>query len=184
MMRQSTILSVLPLMLLGCGLLTFEVDSEATTHIDGAGPLGDLLGVLDFTGLDDFDIDVENAMQDQGVAEGDLNDVHLTTFTLTGSPGDLSFIDDFAVYMSAPDVEEALIASSSDFPEGHLVVSLDLPDVDLTPYIVSDTSSFRIEANGSAPADDTDIAAAFTVAITATAKGACNSLSRDSGAEQ
>jgi hypothetical protein len=183
-MRQSTILSVLPLMLLGCGLLTFEVDSEATTHIDGAGALGVLLGALEFTGLDDFDIDVENAMQDQGVAEGDLNDVHLTTFTLTGSPGDLSFIDQFAVYMSAPDLDEVLIASSSDFPEGHMVVSLDLPDVDLTPYVVSDTSSFRIEADGSAPTDDTDIAAAFTVSITATAKGACNSLSRDSGAEE
>ena len=182
-MRQSTIVSVLPLLLLGCGLLTFEVDSDANTHIDGAGALGVLLGALDFTGLDHFDIDVQNAMQDQGVAEGDLNDVHLTTFTLTGSPGDLSFIDDFAVYMSAPDVDEVLIASSSDFPEGQTVVSLGLPDVDLTPYVVSDASSFRIEAGGSAPTDDIDIAAAFTVSVTATAQGTCNSLSRDTGAD-
>ena len=172
-------LSIVPLVLLGCGLLTFDVESQAETHVDGAGPLGEILDVLDFTGLDDFDIDVQQAMQDQGVDDGDLRDVRLTVFTLTADPGDLSFLDSFSVYMAADGVEEELIASSDNFPAGAPVVTLDVVDVDLSPYVVSDSSSFRVEASGSAPSDDVDITADFTVAITATAQGACSQLNAE-----
>lgn len=182
-MRTSAALFA-PLVLLGCGLLTFDVDSEASTHVDGAGALGTLLDVLSFSGLDDFNVDVQSAMQDQGVEDGDVSSVRITSFTLTGSPGDLSFLDDFSVYLSAPGLDEVLVASGDAFPEGHLVVELSVPDVDLTPYVVADESSFRVVANGSAPADDVDVTAAFTVEIVATTQGACRSLSQDSSAAE
>ncbi len=183
-MYQTRVFLVLPLLLLGCGLLTFDVDSEASTHIDGAGALGTLLDVLSFSGLDDFNVDVQSAMQDQGVEDGDVSSVRITSFTLSGSPGDLSFLEDFAVYLSAPDVDEVLVASGDSFPEGHLVVELAVPDVDLTPYVVADESSFRVVANGSAPADDVDVTAAFNVEIVATAQGACRTLSQDTAAAE
>jgi len=181
---RTPIAFLVPLVLLGCGLLTFEVDSDASTHIDGAGALGTLLDVLSFSGLDDFNVDVQSAMQDQGVEDGDVSSVRITAFTLTGSPGDLSFLEDFAVYISAPGLDEVLVASGDDFPEGHLVAELAVPDVDLTPYVVADESSFRVVANGSAPADDTDVTAAFTVEIVATTQGACRSLSQDTAAAE
>lgn len=181
---RTPIAYLVPVLLLGCGLLTFEVDSDASTHIDGAGALGTLLDVLSFSGLDDFNVDVQSAMQDQGVEDGDVSSVRITAFTLTGSPGDLSFLEDFAVYISAPGLDEVLVASGDDFPEGHLVVELAVPDVDLTPYVVADESSFRVVANGSAPADDTDVTAAFTVEIVATTQGACRSLSQDTAAAE
>jgi hypothetical protein len=170
---QTRAFILLPILLLGCGLLTFDVDSEASTHIDGAGALGTLLDVLSFSGLDDFNVDVQSAMQDQGVEDGDVSSVRITSFTLSGSPGDLSFLEDFAVYISAPDVDEVLVASGDS-----------VPDVDLTPYVVADESSFRVVANGSAPADDVDVTAAFNVEIVATAQGACRTLSQDTAAAE
>ncbi len=178
-MRTSTTLATLPLLLLGCGLLTFEVESSAATSIEGAGVLGELLEALSFSGFSDFNVDVQSAMADQGVAEGDLSEVRVTSFTLTSTPGDMSFIESFAVYISAPGVDEALVASSSTFPTGETVVTLDIATLDLTPYVVSDTSAFRIVADGTAPEDDTEIVADFVISVTATAKGACRQLEDD-----
>lgn len=171
--------AVLPILLLGCGLLTFDAEGDASTHIDGSGVLGSLLGVLDFTGLDDFDVDVQNAMADQDVEPGDLKSVSLTAFTLSADPGDLAFLDSFEVTIVATGVDQATIATGTEFPEGEPVVQLDLVDLDLTPYIVASDASIGVVASGSAPEDDVDVRADYTVQITATPRGACRQLAGD-----
>jgi hypothetical protein len=64
--------------LLGCGLLTVEVDQDADTTVPGAGVLGSLLGAIDLGGLDDFDVTIEQELADQGVDPGDLRSVTLS----------------------------------------------------------------------------------------------------------
>lgn len=163
----------LPLLgLLGCGLLTFEVDHSARTTIEGAGVLGEVLDLLSFTGLDEMDVSVSQALADQGVEEGDLQSVRFTTLRLSAEP-DLSFLENIEIYVSADGVDEVRVASQDDFPEGRSSVDLVLDDVDLVDAVVAGGMRFRVDATGSAPTEDTEITADVVLTITATAGGAC-----------
>ena len=100
----------LPLLLLvACvsDLLTFDVDHAASTVVDGVGALGIVLDTLAITGLSDMDVAVAQELENQGVAEDDVNSIRLASFTLSTPDGeDLSFLDSFAVYVSADGLDE------------------------------------------------------------------------------
>lgn len=176
-MRSRYLIAAVPL-LLACDLLTLSVDQEATTTIAGAGLLGELLGALDFSGFDNFDVTVEQKLQDQGVSEGDLESVQLTVLRLQAEP-DLSFIDHMDVYVSADGMTDVLVASGDSFPEGQTTVDLDLADVDLADQVIAGGMAFRVDASGEAPVDDTDVKVKVEVLVTATAQGACNAAGRE-----
>ena len=160
-------------LLLGCGLLSFSVEADATTTVPGAGPLGSLLGVLDLGGLDDFDVQVEQTMQDQGVSDGDLRSVVLTTLNLSSS-SDLSFITSMEVYVSADGLDDVLVASVDAIPSGTIRVDLATTGADLTDAVVAGGMAFRVDASGDAPADDTDLDVHVVVDVQATAQGVCS----------
>lgn len=176
-MRSRFFIAAVPL-LLACDLLTISVAEEATTTIAGAGLLGEILGALDFSGFDDFDVTVEQELADQGVAEGDLESVELTVLRLQAEP-DLSFIDHMDVYVSADGLADVLVASGDSFPEGQGTVDLDLADVDLAEQVIAGGMAFRVDASGEAPVDDTDVRVVVEVLVTATAQGACAAAGRE-----
>lgn len=165
------------LLLIGCGLLRFEVDHQAATEIPGGGLVGQLLDTLSFTGLNEFDTTIEDEIADQGVEPGDVRSVRLTLFRLS-SDSDLSFIDSMEVFVAAPDVDELRVASGDDFPEGVTEVDLDLDDVDLADALAAGALSFRVEVDGAAPAEDTRIDVLLSAEIEATARGACRAAKR------
>ncbi len=156
-----------------CGLLRLEVEHDAATVVPGAGLLGTVLGVVDLGGLDDFDVAVSEELADQGVEPGDLREVRLTRFELTGEP-DLGFLRALDVYASADGVAEVLLASVGDVPDGEAVAALRLEDVDLAPLVVAGGMRFRIAASGEAPEEDTDVVASVAAEVVATPQGACN----------
>lgn len=166
-----------PLLLLGCGLLTFSVEESATTTVDGAGLLGEVLGALDFTGLDDFDVAIEQKLQDQGVEPGDLDTVTLSVLRLSADP-DLSFLSRMDIYVSAPGVDEVLVASGDSFPEGQSSVDLAVTGANLADAVAAGGITFRVDASGSAPVDDTDVDVYVKADVEATVQGACNSTKR------
>lgn len=168
----------LPLLFLGCGLLSFTVEDERTTVVEGAGVLGELLAVLDFSGLDDFDITIEQRMADQGVEEGDLESVTLTRLDLSADP-DLSFLESMDVYVGADGVDDVLVASGASFPEGQGTVALDVTGANLAEHVVAGGMKFRVEATGSAPVDDTEVTVSVEVGVQATSQGACNAAKRE-----
>jgi hypothetical protein len=157
------------LLLLGCGLLTFTVEDDTTTTVEGS-LVGELLGVLDLGGLDDFDITIEQEMADQGVEPGDLESVTLTELTL--SAPDLSFVSSMEVYVSADGVAEVLVASAEDFASSP--VTFDMSGANLADHVVAGGMLFRVDAAGGAPAEDTDIDVHVEVRVEATTQGACN----------
>lgn len=165
----------LPLLLLplGCGLLTFTVEQQAVTTVEGAGLLGEILEVLDLAGFDGLEVAIEQEMADQGVEPGDLREVVLAELSLSAEP-DLAFLESIAIYVEADGVPEVLVAESRSFPAGQTRVSLETTGEDLTEHVVAGAMSFRVEAEGRAPEDDTDITVDLAVRIEATAKGACN----------
>lgn len=162
-----------PLLVLGCGVLSFTVEEERTTTVEGAGVLGEILAALDFSGLDDFDVTIEQRMADQGVEPGDLESVRLTRLDLAASP-DLSFLESLEVYVSAEGVDAVRVAHGERFPEGQETVALELTDADLVDHVVAGGMRFRVEARGSAPVDDTEVTIQVEVDVQATAQGACN----------
>ena len=167
----------LPLLLLfACEALTFTVTSRSRTTVEGAGILGEVLGALDFTGLDDFDLAIEQKMADQGVEDGDLNSVVLTRLALTADP-DLSFIESMEVTVSADGVAPIVVATQDSFPEGQSTVEFDLTGADLTAAVVAGAMTFDVDVNGSAPVDDTDVRIDVEVTIEATPQGACKAAS-------
>ena len=163
----------LPFLLLGCGLLRFTVKEDATTTVAGSGVVGDLLGAVDLGGLDSFDVTIEQEMADQGVEPGDLTSVTLTVVTLHADP-DLAFLTSIDIYVSADGVDEILVARGSSFPAGQYTVSLDVNGADLTDAVVAGGMSFRVDASGHPPSQDTDIDVHVEAEVEATAQGACN----------
>lgn len=166
---------VVPLVLAACGLLTFTVEQESSTTVEGAGLLGEVLGALDFTGLNEFDVTIEQEMADQGVEPGDLESVTLTTLSLAAEP-DLSFLISMDVYVGATGVDEVLVASAADFPEGQSTVELTPTGANLAAAVVAGDMKFRVEASGSAPVEDTEVDIFVEVEVTGTPQGACNQL--------
>jgi len=163
----------LPLVLLGCGLLTFTVEDNSTTTVEGS-LVGELLGVLDLEGLDDFDVTIEQEMADQGVEPGDLDSVTLTELTLDAD--DLSFVSSMVVLVSADGVAEVSVASAEDFSSSP--VSFEMTGANLADHVVAGGMRFRVEASGSAPAEDTDIDVHVEVRVEATTQGACNAAEK------
>lgn len=166
------------MLVLGCGVLSFTVEDERSTTVEGAGVLGEILAALDFSGLNDFDVTIEQRMADQGVEPGDLESVLLTRLDLSASP-DLSFLESLEVYVSAEGVDEVLVAHSEAFPEGQETVALELTDADLVDHVVAGDMRFRVEARGSAPVDDTEVKVLVEVDVQATSQGACNAAKRE-----
>ncbi len=164
--------SLLPLLLLGCGLLRFSAESTSQSTVEGAGLLGQVLSTLDFTGLDDFEVTIADEMADQGVEPGDLESVVVTEITLTAEP-DLSFIESLEIYVSGPGVDEVLVASAHNFPEGQAEVALTMSGKPITEAVVAGDISWRAEVTGSAPVDDVELEVYVSVDIEATAQGAC-----------
>ena len=162
-----------PLLLLGCGLLRFTVEEDATTTVEGGGVVGEVLGVLDLGGLDDLDVTIEQEMADQGVEPGDLEAVTVDVLTLAADP-DLHFLTSIDVYARADGFDEVLVASGREFPAGEGKVELETTGVNLADAVVAGGMTFRVDAAGDPPAEDTDIDVHVEVTVEATAQGACN----------
>lgn len=167
--RRATLTLVLAM---GCGLLRLTVEESATTVVEGAGVLGAVLSTLDFGGFDDFDVTIEQELEDQGVEPGDLRSVVVTTLRLSAEP-DLAFLEHLEVYVSGDGVQDVLVASGDAFPQGQPVVDLDMTDVDIQSAVIAGEMRFRVEATGSLPQDDVELTTLVVVDVDATAQGAC-----------
>jgi len=56
------------------------------------------------------------------------------------------------------------------------VVALDLDDVDLTPYVVSESLTVTTDATGRRPEQDTVVQARFGLSVGVTGQGACRAI--------
>lgn len=163
---------VTPCLLLGCGLLTFTVQEDATTTVPGSGILGTILDTLNLGMLDDFDLTIEQEMEDQGVAPGDVSSIAVTALTLRADP-DLSFLDHLEVRVSGEGVDPVVVATADAFPEGQPEVALALTGEEIQEAVVAGGLRFEVDAAGEAPADDTDVDVHVEVTVVATTQGAC-----------
>lgn len=160
-------------------LLTINIEQESSIVIEQGTLLENLVGQFGFSEFTNLDITDNQELQNQGVAPGDITDVYFRTFKLTATaPGgaDLSFIENLEFYVEADGLDRVLVASQSDFPAGQASVDLNLEDVDLTAYVVSESMDLTTEVRGGRPDADTTVLAEFSIDVGATAQGACNQI--------
>jgi hypothetical protein len=165
----------------GYGLLHIEVEDTASTAIPKGTIFQSLIADLGFAGFTNLDIVASEELQNQGVQPGDISSARFEQFTLTvtaPSGGDLSFLESIDFYVEAPGLDRILFASGTDFPAGVASVDLDLEDVDLVDYVVSDSMTITTEANGHQPEADTTVEARFVMDVGVTGQGACNAIKR------
>lgn len=161
-------------------LLTLTIEDESSTQVEQGTILEELAGTFGFGDFVSMDITASQELQNQGVGPGDIRDVRLTLLSLSVPEGqDLSFLDSVDVYVEAPGLDAVLIASQDAFPEGEPVVDLDLEDVDLTDYAVSQSMTLSTEVSGSRPSEDTTVTAAYALDVGVTTQGACNYVAND-----
>ncbi len=179
-MRRALLFSLcFSLLVVSCDatLITIDVPYETTTTVEAGTVLENLIGEVGFGDFLNMDVTSSQELQNQGVAPGDINAVSLTYFRLTAAEpdgADLSFLESLEFYAEAPDLPRVLVASASDFPAGQATVDLDVADVDLTDYVVSQSMTLSTEVEGRRPDDATDIFAELNLSIAVTGQGACN----------
>ena len=172
-MRRLGLLAALLLMSSCSSLLSFDVDSTGTATIQH-GPPGSVLlnnALPGFNGFDNFNVSQTQAFKNNNTNKDHISSCRLTKLQLTvtspsASPGnDLSFLTSIKFYISAPNLPEQLIASSSALPAGQSVVNLTLENVDIANYAKADSFSITTKATGHAPAQDTSVKADLTLNI-------------------
>lgn len=164
---------------IGCQaqITTLEIEESAAATIPGATLLEVLAGDLGLDGLSEIDVTTSEEFVNQGAEPGDVRDVMIASFTFTAtSPADadLSFIDSIEIHVEAPGLPQQRVAFIDGIPEGTSMVELELEDVDLTDYTVSESMTLSATASGQRPHDDTEVRADVVIAVGVTAQGACN----------
>ena len=159
----------LPLSLVACGKLgSIKVSDEATVTVPKATGLETLIGDMGFGEFAEMDLTESSELQNQDVRPGDIQDVYMTVFELAAvdPPGsDLSFLNSMTISVESDGLPAQVIARAEDFPEGQAVVAFELPEVDMTEYVVSEAMTFTNEVNGSRRQEDTQVTARFTVKV-------------------
>jgi hypothetical protein len=173
-MRALFILSAVTLV--GCQgkLVTIKVSDEATVTVPKGTIVNELLGSLGYSDFANMNLIESQELRNQGVEPGDIKDVVLERFELEAiapDGADLSFLASVELSADARDLDEVLVASASDFPEGQALVEFDTTDVDLTAHVVSEAMTFTTDVVGHQPEADTDVTARFTVAVGVTGQG-------------
>lgn len=168
------------LLALGCAkLTTLHIEESAQVTVERGTLLEDLLGDFGFDEFVTMDLTESEEMRNQGADPGDVKNVELIAFELEAlepAGADLSFIESMDILVQAPELEERLLASADDFPEGQAVVVFTLGEVDLTPYVVSQSMTITTDVTAHRPDVDTLVEARFQVDLGVTAQGVRNNL--------
>jgi len=167
----------------GCdALFHIEVDGSSTSVIPAATPFETILGDLGFGDFVDMDITDASELQNQGVEPGDISVVEFEELSLEAtdpSGSDLSFIDRIELWVEAPGLDRVRVASQTDFPPGQAAVELDLDDVDITEYVVSQSMTITADVTAVRPEDETTVEAYYAVDVGVTKQGCNNYLKND-----
>lgn len=179
-LRQGLVVAIA---LLGCqgGLLSIELERSSEAVIARGNVLDALLGELGLDDLAAVDYTAAQELENQGVEPGDLRAVHLTRFRVAVvSPPEatLSFLDAVSVFVEAPDLDRIQVAAAVSIEDGATEVELEVEDVDLVDYVVSQRMTLSTSVTGTRPDVDTRIRADVVLDVEATVAGACKAARR------
>lgn len=85
-----------------------------------------------------------------------------------------TWLDRVAFHVEAPGLPRVLVAERSGLralPAGTRAVDLDVPGVDLKPYVLAPQATVTAEVSGSQPAEDTEVRATATIRVDVNVSG-------------
>lgn len=170
-------LGVVTLFACGAKLVTIRVSGDTSTVVEQGTLVEQFIDSFGFGEFVDMDVTQSAELQNEGVEPGDIKDARMTLFELEAvdpAGADLSFLNTVDLYVEADGLPRARIATADDFPVGEPLVEFDLPDVDLTDYIVSEAMTLSTEVDGSRPDEDTEVVARYRIAVGVTGNAACS----------
>jgi hypothetical protein len=174
-MRLASLLTAASLGLAACAPASFttQVRGETTVPAGPSGgdapPLNAFPAVSAFAGLD---FDENQDFKNQGLSKDEVTSARVQTLTLevvSPSDQDFSFLNELEFFARAGD-REARIASKRNISQLNLrppnpVLTLDLDDVELQPFIAAPSMSFIVRGRGDMPARDVRLRVVVTLEV-------------------
>ena len=158
-----------------CGVIDqISVSQTARSTIPRGTVLEQLAGDVGFGELVELDLTESQELQNQGVTKEQIDSVKLTSLSLrVVSPegGDLTFLDSLEFFVEAPGLESRRIARGGPFTAGEERIELELDDVELKPYVVSERMTITTSARGNRPDQDTTVEAHIDLLVDANIGG-------------
>lgn len=157
------------LSLAGCAAfpIRFDVKAEGTTTIQKGTLLEQLTGGLGFDSFSSFDISESQEFKNQNTNKNLIKEAKLKSITMTITGPDsqnFDFLEELSFFVEAPGQTRKRIATKT-VPRGVKTFSLDLDNVDLTPYVKAESLKITTEAKGKRPENDTTIKAEVVITI-------------------
>lgn len=152
-----------------------EFMQKASAIVPGSTVLDNLTGSLGFDGFNSIGSSYQQTLSNEDIDPSKVDYVKIKSFSLevTDPLGqDLSFFDSFEVHIQADGLDKVLIANLSSFPNGETKVNLEIPDINLKPYLSQDNMTITTEVDGQKPAEDTTIEASTVFDIDINVKNA------------
>ena len=152
----------------------FETTAKGSTQVQGS-PLGAVLGQFPaISQFDNFDLSQTQDFQNQGVTKNDVSSVKIKEFNLqitNPNNEDFSWLNSISFTVSA-NGQSAAVASKNNVNQLGLTApnpqfDLDVPDVELQPYVTAASMSITGNANGTSPPQDTTVQAVVRFGVSA-----------------
>jgi hypothetical protein len=164
------------LALAACGSVDqVDVTRSATVSVPG-GPGGTALAV-DAIAVD-LQID-RRALDQEGIDGNDIDSARLRSVRVEVQVGTSleKWLDSLELHIEAPGLPRTLLARKDGIrvlPAGTPGVDLDVPDVDLKPYLLAERSTITTGASGNQPDTDTTVKVSATIRVDVSVSGLLN----------
>jgi hypothetical protein len=173
-MRLASLLAAAGLGLAACAPSSFTTEVKGETTVP-AGPPGVTTVLNAFPSISSFaglDFDQNQDFRNQGVGKGDVTSAKVKSLTLkivSPNDQDFTFLDSVEFYARAGD-REARIARRQDIARLNLrppspVLSLDVDDVELQPFVSAPTMSIIVRGRGRMPEREVRLQAVVTLEV-------------------
>lgn len=158
----------------GCGdmMITRRVYTGLRITVNG---LAEGASAEDFVleqDLPAIEVDLRAEYADAGIDREDIGEAVLEEFWLEADDpegADLSFISEFSITLEADGLDPVVLASADSFPEGEAVVTTELSDADLAPYLTAPSMTLTPVFVGRPPEETTLVLTPFTFKVRARA---------------
>jgi hypothetical protein len=173
-MRLVSLLAAAGLGLAACAPSSFitELKGESTVPAGPPGATTDLNAFPSISSFAGLDFDKNQDFKNQGVSKGDVTSAKVKSLTLkvlSPNDQDLTFLDSVEFFARAGDREER-IARRQDISRLNLrppnpVLTLDVDDTELQPFVSAPTMSIIVRGRGRMPERDVRLQAVVTLEV-------------------
>jgi hypothetical protein len=169
MQSRRSLAVLVTLALLGCGLVSFDVDQDIPAQTIPGSPLAAVLPAGASLFQLPLNIDINAATQGHGTGparSANLKSLTLTVTAPSAAPGNnFDFLDSIQIIISASGQSDQEIAQLSPVSKGQTTISITPdPGVDLLPYINAG-ATIKVTASGHEPAQDTTVVGHVVVTV-------------------